>query len=291
MVHYAILFAVVLAAWARLVGQGSGGRPAQGEPKDPLDLRIFLLGLPLLGILSMPVSWLLLDRAKWVFVPQVQPLRTLLFVVLFAQLLTAVAGAQAVQRGRAWEAAAWFVPAYLLPLQTVVIGPFVWSRIGLAVVLAALTASLAVRDWRIAPLVAGTAFFAIPWLGGVVNYPQLHTPELSQLSAWARASTSEDAVFVFPGAGHALYPGIFRSEALRAVYVDWKSGGQVNYLPGFAEQWWFRWQQTMTGGFQASDLPKYSGLGIRYVVVSATAKASASPVFENAGYVVYAVAR
>ena len=50
-------------------------------------------------------------------------------------------------------------------------------------------------------------------------------------------------MFLFPDAGHSLYPGLFRSEALRAVYVDWKSGGQVNYLKDFAGEWYTRWQR------------------------------------------------
>ena len=56
-------------------------------------------------------------------------------------------------------------------------------------------------------MVAVAAFFVIPVLGGVANYPSLHTPDLAQLSAWARAHTDRDAVFVFPGAGLSLALG------------------------------------------------------------------------------------
>ena len=62
------------------------------------------------------------------------------------------------------------------------------------------------------------------------------TPELAQLSAWARASTPPDAVFLFPDVAHGLDPGIFRAEALRAVYVDWKSGGQANFYAAMARE-------------------------------------------------------
>ena len=64
--------------------------------------------------------------------------------------------------------------------------------------------------------------------------------------------------FVFPGFNRDLAPGIFRSEALRAVYVDWKGGGQVNYLKDLGEQWWFRWRQIRN--FQPADLPQYTRL-------------------------------
>jgi hypothetical protein len=153
-------------------------------------------------------------------------------------------------------------------------------RFALVLVLAALTA---VAGTRWAPAVALAAFVAIPVLGGVVNYPQLHTLDLAQLSAWARDNTKHDAVFVFPGFQRDLSPGIFRSEALRAVYVDWKGGGQVNYLKDFGELWWFRWRQTRD--FQPGDLPQYAASGIRYVVLASPLPRAAS--FQNASYAVY----
>jgi hypothetical protein len=275
--HYLVLCAILLAAFARI------------RRAIPRDLGIFLLGLPALGLASMPLSWLLLERWGWALIPQVQPMRALLFVALSMQFLTSAAAVDAVNRRRPLEALGWFALAYLLPLHAVTTAPFPLRSAALVVTLAALTVLAAHIDWRLAPAAALTAFFAIPLLGGVVNYPRLHTAELAQLSAWARGSTPQDSVFVFPGAGHALYPGIFRSEALRAVYVDWKGGGQVNYLREFAEQWWFRWQQTMANGFRPADLPKYSGLGIAYVVLQPENRLPRAPAFENAKYVAYRV--
>ena len=129
------------------------------------------------------------------------------------------------------------------------------------------------------------AFLVIPSLGGVVNYPQLHTPDLAELSAWARANTGRDAVFVFPGANRSLAPGIFRSEALRAVYADWKGGGQVNYLKDLGEQWWFRWRQIRE--FRPGDLPQYTASGISYVVLQEPLPRAAQ--FQNSTYVVYQI--
>ena len=144
---------------------------------------------------------------------------------------------------------------------------------------------------RLAPLVAGAAFWAIPPVGGVVNYPRLHTPELAELSGWARANTGRDAVFLFADVSKGLAPGIFRSEALRAVYVDWKGGGQVNYLKDLGEQWWFRWQQTMLPKFTPAAIAKYDGLGIQYIVVQPKSRLPRQAEFENAAYVVYRTAR
>src|ERR1019366_671183 len=212
-VHHLLILGVLVAAFVRV-------RQAVN-----VELRVLLLGLAALGALTMPLSWLLLEQFHWGLVPQVQPMRALLFLTLRMQFLTAAAGARAVVARRPAEAAAWLACAYLLPLQPLLTGPIVWSRFGLALALAALTA-LAVIRWG--PVVVVAGLLAIPVLGGVVNYPSLHTPDLAQLSAWARANTERDAVFVFPGAGRSLAPGIFRSDAQRAVYVDWKGGGQVN---------------------------------------------------------------
>ena len=134
------------------------------------------------------------------------------------------------------------------------------------------------------------AFFAIPGLAGVTNYPSLRTPELEQLSIWARSSTPRDTVFHFADAGKSLDPGVFRAEALRAVYVDWKGGGQVNYFPAFAGQWWLRWQQTRENRFRPGDLPKYEALGVRYIVIPPKDRLPGRlPVYESARYLVFAL--
>jgi hypothetical protein len=267
----------VIAHWLILAGLAAF-LAVRLRHKIPPELMAFAAGLPLLGLVSIPASWLLLEGMKWALIPQVQPARALLFVTLFAQFLAACAAFKS-----KWPVSAlWFAIAFLPPLQAVVTDPWSLRRTALLAALALLAAAP-----RLAPVAAAAAFFAIPWAGGVFNYPQLHNPELAKLSAWARTSTPRDAVFLFPDAGHALYPGIFRSEALRAVYADWKGGGQANYVKPLAVDWWFRWQQTMEHGFRPEDLPKYSGLGIRYVVLTRKNRLPEPAVFEDADYVVY----
>jgi hypothetical protein len=263
-VHYGLLFGIAAAAFARL------------RRGVTLELEVFLLGLPVLGMLSMPLTWLLLERWKWLAAPQFQPMRALLFVAVAMQFLTAAAGVRAAMSRRFPEAFAWFFLAYLLPLQPVLTEDLAWRPLLMAAPFAAV-ALLAVRF----PVLGLAAFFVFP-----VAYPALRTLELAQLAAWARAATPRDAVFLFPDAGHGLSPGIFRAEALRAVFVDWKGGGQVNYRKEFAEQWWTRWQLTMTGPI---DLPKYEALGIAYVVVKPEHGLARLAVFQNPGYVVYSV--
>ncbi len=258
--HHLVLLAIVAAAFTRV-------------------RQWLLLALALAGIASMPLSWLLLEQWKWSLVAQVQPMRALLFLTLAMQFLTAAAGARALIARRPAEAFAWFTLAYLLPLQPVLTGPFVWSRV------ARRRTRRRHRPRRRAfrPVVAFAAFFAIPMIGGVVNYPRLHSPQLAELSAWARTNTRPDAVFLFPDVDHGLAPGIFRTEALRAIYVDWKGGGQVNYLKDLGEQWWFRWTQTRN--FRPADLPKYGAIGVGYVVLQHPLERP--PLFQNSTYAVY----
>ncbi len=276
-VHHLLLAAALAAAWLRV------------RRRVPAELRAFALGLPLLGLASMPLSWLLLERARWVLMPQIQPMRLLLFVALMMQFLAAVAGAFAAL-GRRWpEAVAWFAVACWLPLQPVVTEPYHWRRVAVLLLVAAIAAA-AVR-FRLAPLAAAAVLLLIPLAGGVVNYPQLDSVELRQLSGWAAYSTARSAVFLFPGAGRSLQPGVFRSEALRAVYVDWKGGGQVNFLRSFGQDWWRRWSETMAPGFHPADVSKYRAAGIDYIVLAPQDRLPAPPLFANARYLVYAVTR
>jgi len=271
--QYLLLCAVSTAAYLRLRRQMTP------------ELRFFQIGLTAVGMLSMPVSWLLLEQWKWALMPQFQPLRALLFVTLCAIFSAACAGCAAVSARRYIEAFGWFAAAYLVPVNTSITSIPDWRRVAVILLLAA-AACISLRLGRTA--VAATAlaaFFLIPGLGRVVNYPKLHTAEVEELAAWARRSTPVDAVFLFPNAGKDLSPGIFRAEALRAVYVDWKGGGQVNYLKELGEQWWSRWQQANAGERPAEE---YRKLGIDYLVLRpGVGAAGMTRVFANSRFAVY----
>jgi hypothetical protein len=252
----------------------------------------------LAGVLSVPASYILLEKMKWVLMPQLQPMRALLFVTVIAEFSAAAAGCLAVEGRRYLEAFAWFALVYLVPLNSPITVTPPWNRILAAALLTAGASLAAFADARkfrwSAAAIAGVAmagFFLIPTLGGVRSHPQLHTPELAELTAWARASTPPDAVFLFADAGKQLQPGIFRSEALRAVYVDWKGGGQINYLTELGEQWWSRWQQVqMTAPFEPGNVAHYRSLGVDYIVLSPRNRiAERAPAFENGAYLVYAL--
>src|SRR5262245_57025387 len=262
--HHVVVFALLLAAFWRV------------RQKVVIEARAFLIGLPAIGLLSMPLSWLLLEHWNWGLIPQVQPMRMLLFGTLAMQLMAVVAGVRA---GRSVEGAAWFMVAFL----PVMPDALTWKW---ALLAAGLGAAAALADrWAVA--VAAAAFFVLPW-AGVVNYLYVRTVELDQLSQWARANTPSDAVFLFADARRGLDPGVFRTEALRAIYVDWKGGGQVNYLSDFAEQWWFRWQQVFD---RPIDLVRYEALGVRYVVLRKEHRVPGRVAYENGRYVGYALVR
>ena len=95
-------------------------------------------------------------------------------------------------------------------------------------------------------------------------------------------------MFLFPDAKEDLYPGVFRAKALRAVYVDWKAGGQVNFFRDLGEEWWSRWQRTMAAPFNPGSMTSYRELGIDYVVLQSKHRlAGVTPLFENGRYVAY----
>lgn len=270
---YAITLAIALAALVRL--------------RERIDFvgRVFFAGLPLIGIVSLPVSYLLLERAKWTLIPQFQPARAVLFILVCTIVLTCLAGARASHAGRYCEAVAWFLAPFWIAVQT---GegpawPLTFGLAALTVLAVALEGRRQAWGSVAAVLVIVAAAFAIPAIGRVRNYPVLHTAALDDVSRWARTSTPKDAVFLFPAVGKSLVPGIFRAQSLRAVYVDWKTGGQVNYFKDLADEWWSRWQAVMV----RHEVPA----AVDYLVFDPRQTPSGfMPVYQNSQFVVAAAA-
>jgi hypothetical protein len=286
--QHAVLCGVSVAAFFRL-------RARMTPP-----LRLCFTAIPAYGLLSIPLSFIVMESWKWSLMPQLQPARAVLFVTVFATFGAAAAGILAAARGRYWEGWLWFLPVFLVPANVRVIpdfaDPLTARRLFLVAGLAALATLASFSEKRPRGSVAWVAavvlpFFLIPGFGQIQNYPPLHSPELDELSAWAHRSTPEGAVFLFPDVGHGLQPGVFRVRALRAVYVDWKSGGQVNLLKHFAEEWWGRWHTVIPDNYTAPDFPLYAKLHIDYVVLKADHRLTdRSPAYANNEYVVYPVA-
>lgn len=290
-VHYLVLAAIAFGAcWRirRLANQ---------------DLRFFLFGLPAVGLLSLPASYLLLDTLRWNLMSQFQPARAVLFVTAIATFASAAAAMKAASGGRLRECYLWALASFIPPISSELTeffhagppDPVLRARLLLLFVLAALATlagwaeqrrpRMATAPW-LAAVLAG--FLLIPTWGRVANYPNYHSRELDQLSEWGAAHTAKDAVFLFPDAGRFPSPGIFRVKARRAIFVDWKGGGQVNFLHSFGEIWWDRWQKTTHRKLDAQALAAFRAMGIDYVVVKPEHRiAGVEPVYENPGYIVY----
>ena len=282
-VHYSILLVLALGAWWRIRDELNGIS------------RLLLAGLPVLGALSLPLSYLLLDIGKWIVIPQAQPGRALLWVTVCAILNAGLAAAILARRNRSWEALAWLAIPFALPVH-LRFQELAWpdtsllaTRLALAVGLAALAAwLLRDRPQPFAVVAVLVAIFAFPTLGQVKNYADLHNEDLDSLSAWARQSTPVNAVFHFPDAGTQLYPGVFRSRALRAVWVDYKGGGQVNFTYSLAKEWWRRYSSTLKQPYEAWAVERYRELPADYLVLQAKHKRDdMEPVFHNSKYFVY----
>ncbi|MGI8744014.1 MAG: hypothetical protein ACR2NN_15845 [Bryobacteraceae bacterium] len=249
----------------------------------------FLLGLPLIGVLSVPISFVLLENFKWGFIPQFQPARALLFVTSFAGILSAAAGVHAAQRRRVVEAVLWFAFVFVIPMQDR-IENFLRPRTFLVIGLALCTALAVAFRRQILVLVVLAAFVLPPTFGQVHNYSNLEDSGVSDLARFLGKRTPKDAMLLFADAGGALYPGIVRARSLRSVYVDWKSGGQVNYYRSLGEEWWSRWRAANALAFRPADFLRLPALGVDYVILTrASRMPSPAPVYQNSRFVVYRV--
>jgi hypothetical protein len=110
---------------------------------------------------------------------------------------------------------------------------------------------------------------------------------ITELAHWAESSTWGSSLFAFPDAGRDLYPGVFRAESRRALWVDWESGTQSCYSGSLARTWNERWRQMESEDVHSPrrfrvDLP------IDYYVLKAGNRLTGvKPAFANAGFLVY----
>jgi hypothetical protein len=258
----------------------------------PRTARLFLIGMPAIGILSIAISYILLDQLKWGLIPQFQPARALLFVTAFAVILGAAAGIRAAEQRRWIESVFWFVIVLAVPTSVPVFTISGRNLLWLLALALALCGALALQRFRFAPVllvtIAIAPCFALPYLLHVRNYPRPNLVALDGLVQFARAQTPKDAVFLFGDAGSSPDPSIFRAESQRAVYVDWKSGGQMNFSEPLAREWWQRWQETNALHFDAAEVSKLAGLGIDYLVLPVGHRLTdRQPEFENHEFAVY----
>ncbi len=141
------------------------------------------------GLLSLPLSGILLEVCRWSLIPQLQPARALLFTVALSLAAAAIAAMRDASSGKRIEMAGWIV--FVL---AVAVGTQVRHRLRLE---------------------------------------SVSRSSVRELASWARDNTWGGSMFLFPDAGRAIYPGIFRAESIRAVYVDWNGGELSKYFEEF----------------------------------------------------------
>jgi hypothetical protein len=263
------------------------------------EMRWFFIGMPLGGVLCVPLSYLLLEKLHLAIVPQFQPARALLYTVAFASMVCGMAAAKAAMARRPLVSAAWLLVVIAMPIDTrwfdllQVRDALSFEKFGTWIALALLggiTMSHMNRKWlrSVALGVPALAALAIPLGAHVWNHPTIDKQPVSEVADWAKQNTWGSSMFLFPDAGHEPYPGIFRAVSERALYVDWKSGEQVNYFETFAQEWHSRFEQTMQGKFTAARLEEMLSLPIDYYVLKrGNAVVGVAPVYQNGKYVVY----
>jgi hypothetical protein len=261
--------------------------------------RWLFVALALGGVATVPVSYILLDRMRWALIPQVQPTRGLLFTVAIASITCSVAGLRTALTGRVREAYFWFLVVFAIAIKTRVLEllrphdalQMMQSALCLALAggLTLIVRQLGWTKWRAVVLLIPLAATAgIPAVKAGESYRKIDTRAVDELADWAERNTWGSSMFLFPDAGRELYPGIFRAESRRAVWVDWESGIEVKYFDAAANEWWNRWQQTMQSPFSPGRIQRILTLPIDYYVLRRTNRlADVRPAFANNEFVVY----
>ena len=258
-----------------------------------------LLVLPIYGILSVPLSYLLLEHLRWSFVPEIQPARALLFTVAISSIACGMAGMRAALNSRKLEACLWFGILFAVPIDVRILDFMRWDHLvtvaGLMIAVAlAWSLCLTIRKsgairWRLVALCLPiSALFAIPRIARIGDRRKTDRPAVRELADWAERNTWGSSMFSFPDADRDLYPGIFRAESRRALWVDWESGDLVDYFESAGIEWWKRWRESMENGYSPAHLESTFALPIDYYVLTrGNQLAGIKPVFANNSFVVY----
>jgi hypothetical protein len=260
--------------------------------------RLFFLALPACGVLGILVSYVLLDRWLWSFVPHVQPTRWLLFTICFSSVACWIAGIRAAQNQKFWESTLWFIIPACVNLHAEVL-EFIKvnrlntvERLGIALLLGLLSAFVLGRTVntraRALALVIPVLALGLLTLDSRPNSGRSRQQAVTEVAEWVRRNTWGSSMFLFPDLGRSGDPGLFRGRSERALWVDWNSGDLVPCFQSFAATWWDRWQHSMQQGYSPQRLQATLSLPIDYyVLTSANRLSGIKPVFANEEFLVY----
>jgi hypothetical protein len=260
--------------------------------------RWLVFGTGLCGLLSIPFSYVLTDESRLLWTARLQPTRTLLFTAAACALLFGLAGMHAILQRFPWEALGWFLLLFMLSVSHGLFDLRLTetnrlSAFALALALAALLTGLLLRfatgTARFVTLAAPlSAAVALAFLPGLRSQSELNHYVLGDLAKWADASTWGSSIFLFPDAGRATYPSVFRAQSRHALWVDWKSAQGVIYSDSWAASWQERWRNTMQDGFSTTKLESLLPLPIDYYVLRRENQLiGARLAFSNRDFVVY----
>ena len=259
-------------------------------------MRWITLGAGLYSLVSVGVSYVLLDQMHLGLLARIQPSRTLVFTVALSSLLFGLAGMKAVLQRAHWEAFGWFALVLIIPVSA---GLFDFLRFinrqmtgellfcgALAAVLTWALFRLGAAKWRFALLALPVA--AVFGLAAFDARVTDANKSVNELAAWAEEHTWGSSMFLFPDAGKGLYPGVFRAESLRPIWADWKSGAVAAYTEAGGIEWWNRWQATMENAFSVETIEQNLALPVDYYVLKNSDRlAGVKTVFGNREFIVY----
>lgn len=256
----------------------------------PAPVQPYFRYIPILGLLTMPLSWIALEQFGWALFPQMQPMRALLFCHLFCQMLGVMAAAVEIEERRWLQAFGWL----FVPLTIALRGDLLLISEGLLARQVVLMAVVFVAVRWPQPRLAIPASLCLALFFGeglrARAFQNPETPALRELSSWAQANTPIESQFFFPDLGRRIEPGIFRGRAGRTVYVCWKQGGQVNYFPEYARVWWERWTALLAPGHPPLDYNDLRQRGITHLVFTTAQPAEPlTRLYEGPGYRVYSL--
>lgn len=258
----------------------------------PAAVRPYFLYMPVIGLATIPISYLLLEQLGWALLPQVQPMRALLYCHLFCQWLGVIAAWREMEEGRWVRALAWVAVPLSLAMRgdLLLIGEDGWWKQAVLLAVVATAIWVAVQ-WPRRVWAWAASFSLALFLGEVLDargYKPIETKNLDGMVGWAREKTPVESVFLFGDLGRRIEPGIFRARAQRAVYVCWKQGGQVNYFPRYAAIWWERWNALLAPGHPPLRYDDLRARGIDYLVLSKEIPSEdLAAVYVGVGYRVY----
>ena len=263
--------------------------------------RFYAAALPLIGLLSLPLAWFVMERLKWALMAQVQPARSVLFTLVLALVLSIAAALYAVRDGKWVEAVLWFVPGIFTALHSYLWEQFVFPLRDLqmtAVVIAgAMFAGWIARRSAQVSLASAALVVMVALLGGWLwkdvlkksNFASPENPDLTAASQWARQNSPKDAMFLLPELVRSSESGVFRVRAQRALYVDWKIGGPVNYSRDLSFEWWRRMK---LADDKARPFEFWKSQGVDFVVLkAATSFPAGQEGYRNPRYAIYSLSR